>query len=130
MVFFKPEQRIGGQEIPHFIAPVIENQRAPIFMLPLPRVRVFIHERAIKIGQAVRVAREMRGHPVHNDADARFMAGVDKIHEIVRLPEAAGRRVKSGDLIAPRAIKRMLGNRQEFDMRKAHLLDVGNEFRG
>ena len=64
----------------------------------------------------------MRGHPVHDHADAGLVQRVDEKLKILRRAEAAGRREKTGDLIAPRRIKRVLGHRQKFDVREAHAL--------
>ena len=88
---------------------------------------MFVEMRAVEECQAVRVAREMRGRPVEKHADAFLVAAVDEIHEIVGRAEAAGHRVIADRLIAPRRIERMLHDRQQFDVRVAHLLDVGNQ---
>src|SRR2546430_12703858 len=40
VIFLEPPQRIGQQEIADLVAPVIEDQGAPVLMFPLPRIRV------------------------------------------------------------------------------------------
>jgi hypothetical protein len=77
-----------------------------------------------KKAQAVRVAREVRRHPVQQHADAVLMAVIHKVHEVVGRAEAAGRRKVAGHLIAPRTVEGVLGDGQQFDVRVAHLLGV------
>ena len=56
------------------------------------------------------------------------MASVDEIHEIGGRAEAAGHRVVADSLIAPRRVERMFHDRQQFDMRVAHLFHVRHKF--
>ena len=56
------------------------------------------------------------------------MAGVDKRAEIVRRPEAARRREQRNRLIPPRAVERILHDRQHLDMGEAHIGDIRDEF--
>ncbi len=72
----------------------------------------------------------MRGHPVEDDADAGLVAAVHEVAEIVRVAEALGRRKHADRLVAPGAVERMLGDRQQFDMGEAHLPDVFDQFVG
>ena len=72
----------------------------------------------------------MRGDPVHDDADARLVAAVDKAHEILRRAVAGGRGKVARDLIAPRRVERILGQRHELDVREAHVLHVGDQLVG
>ena len=66
----------------------------------------------------------MRRHPIHDHADAGLMTFVDEMAEIIGRAEPARRRVIICDLITPRAFERMLGNRQQFDVRVTHLQHV------
>src|ERR1043165_3320988 len=75
------------------------------------------------------IAREMRGHPVQDDADPVLVQIVNEKHKILRGAVATGRRKVAAHLIAPGAIKGMLHERQEFDMSKAHLLHIRSELR-
>ena len=74
MVLVNPEQRVREQEILHLVAPVIEDERAPVRLSAAPRVRVLVKMRAVEKCQAVRVAREMRRRPVENHAQAFLVA--------------------------------------------------------
>ena len=56
-------------------AAVVELQRAPVGVLGPPRVAVLVQRAAVELGQRPVVPREVRGHPVHEDADARPGAG-------------------------------------------------------
>ena len=94
-------------------------------MPALLRIGVLVERGAVEAGKPVRVVGEMAGHPVEQHAEAGAVAGVDQCDEIFRRAEAAGRREQTGRLIAPRAVERMLGDRQEFDVGEAHVGDVG-----
>ena len=58
------------------------------------------------------------------------MQRVDQKLEIVRCAVTAGGRVKPGDLITPRRVKRVFRNRQELNMREAHLLHMVDQRAG
>ena len=96
-------------------------------MFALPRIGMFVEIRAVKFREPVRVLRKMRRHPIHDHADAGVMTRIDEMAELVRSSEAAGRRVIVRHLISPRAFERMLGDREQLDMRVAHLEHVGQQ---
>src|SRR6266550_8687366 len=96
-------------------------------MRALPRVFMLIKRGAVKTSQSPVVSREMSGHPIDNHPDSSLMQCVNQELQILGFPVPAGRRIKSGDLITPRWIKRMLGERHEFHMRETHLFHVFNE---
>ena len=127
MIFVHPEKRVGDQEILHFGAAVIENQRAPIGLRALTRIGVLVKMRAIEFGQAVSVARKMRRRPIEEHADAGLMQAIDESHEVVGRAVAAGGREVADGLIAPGAVEGMLHHGHEFDVRKAHFLQVGDQ---
>ena len=58
------------------------------------------------------------------------MTGVDQRREIRRASEPAGRREQPGRLIAPGAVERMLGDRQEFDMGETEIAHIGRKLVG
>src|SRR5207247_7189554 len=70
------------------------------------------------------VLRKMTRHPVHYHTNSGLMTVVDEMTEIVGWTEPARRRVIICDLITPRPFERMLGNRQQFDVRVTHLHHV------
>src|SRR5437763_1224796 len=96
-------------------------------MLSLAWVHVLVEVGAIELRQAMCVFRKMRWYPIHNHADAGLMAAVDKMAELVRFTEAAGRRVVVGNLITPGAFEWMLGYRHEFDVSVTHFQNVGQK---
>ena len=51
-------------------AAVVEDRAVPIRMEALARIGVLVEVRAVEVCQAVLVGREMRRHPVEDDADA------------------------------------------------------------
>ena len=77
-------------------------------MHALLRVGVLVEVGAVEVAEAVLVAREVRRHPVEDDADAALVQRIDQVHEILRRAEAAGRREVADRLVAPRAVERML----------------------
>ena len=129
-ILLQPEQRVRNQERAHFVAAVVEDQRAPVAMLALARVGVLVERRAVEVGQPVRVLREVRRHPIDDHADARLVAAVDEVHEIVGRAEARGGREVADHLVAPRSGERMLHDGQQFDVRVAHLLHVLHQLDG
>ena len=125
--FVQPEERVAEQERPHFVAAVIEDQRAPVLVLALARVRMFVERRAVEARQAVLILGKMPGHPVENHADARLVKGIDQELEILGRTVTAGRREKSDHLVAPRPGVGMFHHGQELDVREAHVLDVRHQ---
>src|SRR5215831_8242890 len=85
---------------------------------------MLVQRGAVEPRQRPIVAREMRRHPVHDDAEAGLVQRVDKKLEIIWRAVAAGRSVKASDLITPGWIKRMFCHRQKLDMSKAHSFNV------
>ena len=130
VILVQPEQRVREQEAPHLVAPVVEDQRPPVLVLPLPRVGVLVQRGAVEAGQAVLVLGKVAGHPVEDDADAGAVTGIDEVFEVFGRAEPAGRREEAEHLVAPRSRKRMLHDRQQLDVREPELLHVGNEPRG
>ena len=80
--------------------------------------------------EPVRIVRKMSGHPVEDDAQPGAMAGVDQHGEIGRAAEATGRGKQTGRLIAPGAVEWMLADRQELDVGKAHVTQIGRQLVG
>ena len=130
VIFVDPEQRVRNQKILHFVAAVVEDERAPVRMRAFARIGVLVKMRAIEERQAVRVAREMRGRPIENHSDAFLMAAVDEVHKIFGRAKSAGHGEISDGLIAPRFVEWMLHYGHHLDVRVAHSLDVRNQLIG
>ena len=118
--FFSQNSAFEMRKVADFVAAVVEDQRAPFAVLALARIGVLVERGSIEIRKPVRVFREVRGHPVHDHADAVLMALVDEVHEVVRRAEARGGREVADDLIAPGAGERVFHDGQQLDMRVAH----------
>ena len=82
---------------------------------------------AVKGGKAVGVGAKTAGHPVHDYADARLVASIDKVHELLRVAVARRGGVVAGRLVAPGAIEGMLHERHNLDMSVAHVAHVAYE---
>src|SRR6266567_9103514 len=130
VVFVEPEEGVGNQIVLHFIAAVVVDQRAPIGMRALARVGMLVEMAAVKLRQAVSVAREMRGSPIENDADAGLVTAVDELHEFDRRTKAAGGGEVAESLVTPGTVVRMFHDGEQFDMSVAELFSVGNQLVG
>ena len=122
-----PEHRGREQQVSRRGLAIVEHARAPFLVLHLERIGVLVQMRAVELDQTAAVLREVSRNPVHDDAEAGLMRLVDQIHEILRRAVAAGRGEIADDLITPRAVERILGQRHELDVRVAHFLDVGHK---
>ena len=118
------------EEVADLVAAVVEDQRAPVAMLAAARIGVLVERRAVELPQAVAVAGKMRRHPVHHHADAVLVAKVDEVHEILRAAVAAGGGVIAHRLVAPTGRKRVLADRQQLQVRVAHLLAIIDQLMG
>ena len=78
----------------------------------------------------LRVGAEAAGDPVEDHADARLVAAVDEVHELLRRAVARRGGEVSGRLIAPRPVEGMLHEGHDLDVRVAHLLDVRHQLIG
>ena len=126
----QPVERVGHQEIPHLPPAVVEDQRAPLRVLAPPRIGVLVERRAVEQAQGEIVLGEMGRDPVHDDADARGVARVDQVAEVVGRAVPRGGREVRAHLVAPRPGERMLGERHELDVAEAQPLDVLDQPRG
>src|SRR5690554_1418512 len=124
MELFKPVQRIGNQEVAHLVAAKVENISAPVAVLAQARIGVFVQGSTVKARQREEVLGKVCRHPVKKHANAVLMTMIDKVAEVVRRAEAAGRRKIARSLVTPGLIQRMLADWHQLDMGVAHPLDV------
>jgi hypothetical protein len=101
VIFVEPEKSVADKKIAHLVAAKIKNKRAPILVLALTRVRVFVEIGAIELSKCVGVLWKMSRHPIHDHADAGLVAFVDEVAELVRRAESARRRVVICNLVPP-----------------------------
>src|SRR5260370_18678525 len=123
-----PEQAIGEEEIGDFGTRVIIHERVPVEMAALHRIGMFVNCRAVELTEPVRIVREMPGHPIENDGQARAMAGVHQAGEVARRAQSAGGSEQAGWLVAPGSSEWMLADRQEFDVVEAQITRLGRQF--
>ena len=128
--FFHPEHRAGDQEALHLGASEVEDAGAPVRMLALLRVLIFVALGAVKLIQSLFVLWKMGWYPVHDDADVVFVHLIDKVHQVFRCAVARSRCKIAGDLIAPGRVVRVLGDRHQLNVGVAHLLDVDRQLIG
>ncbi len=127
VVGVEPVRGARGQEAAHLVAAVVEDRAAPVGMESLARIGVLVQVRPVEVGEAVLVVGEVRRHPVEDHADARLVQLVDERHEVLGVAVAARRREVARRLVAPRAVERVLHDRQQLDVREAEPRDVLDE---
>ena len=96
----------------------------PVGMEALAGVGVFVKMRAIEVGKAVGVGREVGGNPVENHGNAVLVQIIDQIHEILRRAVARGGGEVAGGLVSPGAEEWVLHDWQELDVGIAHAVHV------
>jgi hypothetical protein len=119
--------RAGDQEALHLSPAEVVDVGVPVLVVAFARVEVLVERGAVEAREAVRVGREVRRHPVDEDADPGAVAGVDEAGEALGRAEARARREQRERLVAPGAGERVLGDGQHLDMGEAHVLHVGHE---
>ncbi len=116
VVLVQPVVGVGDQEALHLVAAEIEDVAAPVGVPAQPRVLVLVERGAVEALQRPRVGGEVARDPVDDDADAGLVQLVDQVTELVGGAELAHRGVVAGDVVTPRALERVLRDRQELDV--------------
>ena len=129
MIFFRPKQGVGNQEVGNLGPSVIIDQGSPVRVAPLSRIQMLIQAGSVESRQAMGVPREMGRNPIQDHADPLLMHMVHKRLKIIGRSIPAGGRVISRHLIAPGFIQRMLHNRQKLHMGIAHPLHIFRQLR-
>ena len=129
MVLFCPEKSIGDQEVLYFRSAVIVNQRAPVWMGSLSRVKMLVQTRSVKRRKSEGIAREVCRYPVENNTNVVLMHRIHKIAEVIRRSVSCSRCVIARHLIAPGLVERMLHHWHQFYMGVAELFDVRSQHR-
>ena len=130
VVFLRPEQSVGDQEVGDLRSGVIVNQGSPVGMGSLSGIPVLVEAGAVVLRHAPGISGEVGGNPVQNHPDALAVHVVHEIHEIIRRAVPAGGGVISAHLVAPGGVQGMLHHRQKLHVGVPHLLDVLRQFRG
>src|ERR1700683_4355277 len=114
----------------HFPAAEVVDRGIPFLMKALARVGVLVQCGAVEPRQAMRIGREMPGHPVENHTDAGVMAAVDETRERRGLAEFRLRRILTEYLVAPGAAEWVTHDRQQLDMGELELAHVWDQLLG
>ena len=122
MELLNPEQHVGDQEAADLSAAEVELVRAPVGM-----DLALVEHVAVEGREPLGVGAEAAGDPVEDHADARLVARVDEVHELLGLAVAGGHRVVARSLVSPRAVEGMLHDGQHLDVGVAHLAHVVDE---
>ena len=129
MVLFCPEKRIGDQEVLYFRSAVIVNQRAPVWMGSLSRVKMLVQTRSVKRRKSEGIAREVCRYPVENNTNVVLVHRIHKIAEVIRRSVSCCRCVIARYLITPGFIERMLHHRHQLNMGVAELFHIRSQHR-
>ena len=124
MINIAPELRTGHEKLGDFAATIVEDQRIPVRMKAQSRIRVLVQARSVEHRQTMHVRREMARDPVDQNADPALMHMINEVLEIVRRSKPRCGCEVACRLIAPRPVKRMLGNGHQLNVSVAHLSDV------
>lgn len=127
MEFLEPVHCICDEEVLDFVAAQVENVGAPVWVFALARVGVLVAGCAVEAAEGVCVLGEVCRNPVQNHADFSLVAEVHKVAELVRGAVAAGGGIVARHLVAPGFVERVFGERQKFNVRVAHFLEVRNQ---
>src|SRR5258705_7482240 len=101
MKFLEPEERVSDKEVSDFVAAVIEDIGAPVGMLALARIEMFIERRPIKPGESKRILRKMRRDPIHDHADPPLVQVINQVTKIVGRTVTGRRSIIITNLVAP-----------------------------
>jgi hypothetical protein len=121
VVLLEPEERVREQEVAYLVAAEVEDERPPVGVRAAARVVVLVEGGAVEARERPFIAREVRGHPVEDHAEALPVEPLDEGSELVRLAEARGGREVAGHLVAPRARERVVHYRQQLDVGEAEV---------
>ena len=130
MILLEPVDRVGDQEGLHLALAEVENARRPVGVLVHHRVGQLIAARSVEFVKTVLVLREVRRNPVEQHADTGAVALIHKSHELLRRAVARGRGVVARDLIAPRGIVGIFGDRHQLHMGVAHVQQIRDQLVG
>ena len=123
-----PETGVGEQKAAHLAPGKVEQLGAPLGDLAPAAVGMIVETGAVKAVQADLILGKVAGHPVQDHADARLMAAVDEIHELLGRSIPGGGGVVTRHLISPTHVQRVLHHWKQLDMGVAHVQHVGDQF--
>ena len=123
----QPVKRVAHQKIAHFGAAEVVDQRVPVLVKTFARIGVLVKCRAVKASQSMCIRGKVRRHPVQNDAQPGRVSSIDKVPEVLWRAKARCRGIQAHRLVAPRAVKGVLADRHQLQMREAHIPGVGHQ---
>ena len=108
----------------------IEDAGFPIGMKALLGICMLEEMATIEVGQSMLIIGEVGRHPIENNAQAILVKMINEKHKILRRAVSAGWRKVVAGLVTPRAIKRMLGDRQNLEVGKPKFQHMLGKLRG
>ena len=118
----QPVERVREQEVAHLVAAEVEDERAPVGVRAAARVGVLVERRAVEAARAP--SRRAGSAPAPSRGSRRCRAGAarsTKARKSSGVPKRDVRREVARHLVAPRAAERVLHDRQQLDVREAHV---------
>src|SRR3569832_1735478 len=107
VILVEPEQRTAAEKEAYLVAAIVEDVAVPVGVISAFGIGVRVKIRAVEIGETVLVAREMRGDPVEDHADAVAMQKNNEKQKNQQQTKTHRKNKKTRGLVAPRAVKRM-----------------------
>src|SRR5690625_7693784 len=102
----------------------MENYRSPISVFSFSLICILIKCCAVEPVQSVLIFSKMCRNPIYNDTNPRLMAAVNKILQVGRVSEAAGRSEITSDLIAPGGAVGVFFNRHQILVCTPHISEI------
>ena len=127
VVPIQPEESVGHEEVADLGSAIVEDQGSPVRVQSALGVGMLVERGPVEAAQREVIGREVRGDPVEDHPDPRVVQDIDHCREVGGGPEARGGRVVARHLVAPRAVERVLGERQELDVREPQLPAMGRQ---
>ena len=81
---------------------------------------MLIQRSAVELRERPGVPGEVRGNPIEEHSDSRFVQRIDEVAEIIWRTEAGGGGVVGGHLVSPGRPVGVFSNGEELDVGEAH----------
>lgn len=125
IVLFEPEPHIAQKKPHHFVFTVVENPTVPQRMISFRvAMKVLVVSSVPHVDALIDVFGRVGMHDVNDNFDSVLVRLVDQLLELVRLSESGGHTEEVGDVVAKRAVVRMLHHSHNLN----HVVTQFNNF--
>ena len=130
MILFQPIKRVRHEEVGYFSAPIVVDVGVPVLMEAFAWVGMLIKCCSVEPSKTMRVGREVTWDPVEDDPKPFLVRRIDQVAKLVGWAEPDRGRIHANGLITPGPVKRILTDRQQFEMGEPHIDRVIDQFFG